>query len=380
MGALEKLEIHARKRVTEIGKMKKNGVKVIGYLPEGFFPEELVYAAGAVPVALIKGGDYETVLESLKYIPRFICTWCRSQIAYKKSGDAWYNLPDQLIGTATDSNAKFIADMFNYWTDTPALNIGVPHNKEDIAIKYFTESLEIAKNKIEEVTGNKVTDSKLSDAIDKQNKIRSLLKSISELRKADNPPISGYEYMRLHHLSFMADPDFLIGFLIEFLDELKNKTVDSNNKIRLYLTGSTLALGDYRIYEIADLFGADFVCEEFAGGVRPYHANVENTGSNPMAALVDAYFIKRREPAWFRPSKHRVNYMIDDIQNFNAKGVVWYQILYRESYDLQHFYFESKIKNATGAPTCKIDTDYDPSEKGNIKTRIETLIEIVKGG
>jgi len=378
MSIYTKLENHAKLRTLELTKMKKGGAKIVGYVPEGFFPEELAYAAGAIPVALCKGGDYEAVWESLRYIPRFVCTWCRSQIAYKMSGDPWYALPDLLFVPATDCNEKSIGDMFTYWSDIDVMFYGVPHNKMVDAINYYTEGLELVKARLEEFTGNKITDENLKAEIEIQNQIRTLLKNIGELRKSDNPPITGYEFIKLNHYTLMADRHFVIECLEEIYEELKKVTPIKNDKVRLYLTGSTMAMGDYRMYELIDQVGADFVCEDFAGGIRPYLNNVELTGNDLIENLTDAYFTKRREAAWFRPSAHRVNYLIDDIKDYKCDGVVWYQILYRESYDMQSFYFDDRIKAATGVPMVKIETDYDVSEKGNIKTRLETLCEIIR--
>ena len=75
MEATEKLLTHLRGRLRELRKMKEEGIKIVGYTPGGYMPEELVYAAEAIPVGLIRGGDPEPVMESAVYIPRFIDTF-----------------------------------------------------------------------------------------------------------------------------------------------------------------------------------------------------------------------------------------------------------------------------------------------------------------
>ncbi|UWG98730.1 2-hydroxyacyl-CoA dehydratase family protein [Dehalobacter sp. DCM] len=381
MDAFTRLEKHAKERPAELLKMKKAGQKFVGYVPEGFLPEELVYASGAIPIGLAKGGDAETLMESLKYVPRFICTWCRSQIGYKMSGDLLYQVPHLMVVPATDCNARSIGDLWNYWTDTPAFLYGVPHNKQPEAVDYFSLGLNKLKTKLEELTGNKITDEKISDAVVKQNQIRTLLKDISDLRKKPGKPvISSFDYVRLHHYSFCADQDFLIDCLTEIYNDLKNKESEQVDCIRLFFTGGTLAHGDYRVYELLDQIGGEIVYEDFAGCLRPYENNVKLDGTDPLAALTDAYFTQRMDPAWNRPSNHRVYPMIDNIKAFGAQAVIWYQLLYREAYDMQAFFFDKIIEKETGVPMLKIESDYDASEKGNVKTRLESLIEMVQGG
>lgn len=380
MDAIERLKKHSKDRIAELYQLKKENVKIVGYVPEGYLPEELVYASGAIPLGLAKGGSSEMVAESLKYIPRFFCTWCRSQIGYKMDGDPLYQLPDLMVVPITDINAKTIYDMWSYWTDTPTFTFGVPHEKNEDAYNYFLDGLHLFKNRLEELTGNKITESRLVDEIEKQNKIRSLLKSISYLRTCGKPAISSLDYVQLHHNSFVADKDFLISCLTEIYDELKKQPPAKDDKVRIYFTGSTLAAGDYRMYELLDQVGGEIIFEDFAGGLRPYRDNVELNGKDPMVALADAYFMKRIDPAWNRPSKHRVNQIIDEIKEFGCQAMVWYQMLYREGYDLQWYYFDRIIREKTNVPTLKISSDYDIAEMGYAKTRLESLIEIVQGG
>ena len=44
MEAMRKLDEYLRTRVAELTKIKKDGGKIIGYLPVCYMPEELVYS------------------------------------------------------------------------------------------------------------------------------------------------------------------------------------------------------------------------------------------------------------------------------------------------------------------------------------------------
>ena len=57
MTAMESLSSHLQERMAELWKMKADGIKMVGYSPGGFMPEELVYAAGAIPLCLTRGGS-----------------------------------------------------------------------------------------------------------------------------------------------------------------------------------------------------------------------------------------------------------------------------------------------------------------------------------
>ena len=378
MEAMKKLSDHLATRLTELTRLRKSGTKLIGYAPGGYMPEELVYAAGAVPVGLIRGGDPEPVAESAAYVPRFIDTFCRSQIGYRMmGGDPLYEIIDLLVVPVTDHNIKTIADCFNFFTNTNVFRFGVPHQKDEYAFEYYLAGLHALKNKLEEFTGNKIEDRKLREAIDLSNRMRELLKEISLLRLSEQPPITGLEFVKLNHASFIADRAVFIDALKSIHRELKQKPPSGPKGPRILLTGSTLAMGDYKVLEIAENAGANIVIEEFAEGLRHFWENVHVNG-DLMQALADRYFKRRVPPAWFRPSRERLDYLIKLARDFNIDGIIWYQLMYRSSYDIQAFYFEKLLKKELDIPMLKVESDYDVSERGPLRTRVETFVEIIK--
>ena len=64
MDTLNKLMAHMRARPLELAELRRQGAKIIGYVPNGYLPEELLYASGAIPVGLMRGGDHEPVIRS----------------------------------------------------------------------------------------------------------------------------------------------------------------------------------------------------------------------------------------------------------------------------------------------------------------------------
>ncbi len=380
MEAMKRLSDHLATRVTELARLRKSGTKLIGYAPGGYMPEELVYASGSVPVGLIRGGDPEPVAESAAYVPRFIDTFCRAQIGYRMLGeDLLYKMIDLLVVPVTDHNIKTIADCFNFFANANVFRFGVPHQKDEHAFDYYLAGLHALKNKLEEFTDNKIENGKLKEAIDLCNRMRDLLKEISLLRLSEQPPIAGREFVKLNHASFVADRPFFIASLESILRELRRNPPSSPKKPRILLTGSTLAMGDYKVLEIAEEAGASIVIEEFAEGMRHYWENV-NPDVNLMQSLADRYFRRRMPPAWFRPSTERLDYLIKLARDFKVDGIIWYQLMYRSSYDIQSFYFEKMLKKELDIPMLKVESDYDVSERGPLRTRIETFVEIIKVG
>ena len=91
MEAMTHIKSDLASRLALLQKEKKKGSKIIGYLPGGYFPEELVLAAGAIPLGMIRGGEHAAVEASIAYVDRWLDTFYRAQSrdseTYVKVGD-----------------------------------------------------------------------------------------------------------------------------------------------------------------------------------------------------------------------------------------------------------------------------------------------------
>jgi benzoyl-CoA reductase/2-hydroxyglutaryl-CoA dehydratase subunit BcrC/BadD/HgdB len=376
MDSIDALMAHVkRNRPLELRELKKSGKKIVGFPPGNWVPEELIYAAGAVPICLLRGGDPEAVATSSAYIPRFVDTFCRSQIGYRVLGeDPYYQLLDLLICPLTDRNQCAIADCFNFYTDLDVFVFGVPHYKEQVAVDYYADGLRMVVDKLEQLTGNKITDDKLKEAIELYNRIRATLRDISLTRKSPASPISGKDFVRLNHSSYLLDPLFYVAKLDDVTKELSQKPAAAKTP-RILVTASTLALGDHKVLDLIEKTGAAIVIEEIPEGVRNYWHDVELNG-DPVVQLAETYLRKKTPPAYFRPSFERIDFISRLVEEFKVDGILWYQLMYRNTYDIQSFYFAKIVKDKLELPFLKLQSDYDVSETGAFRTRIETFVEM----
>jgi benzoyl-CoA reductase/2-hydroxyglutaryl-CoA dehydratase subunit BcrC/BadD/HgdB len=372
MNIKEDLSIYLKERISEIEKLKKQGKKVVGYVPGGFVPDELIWAGGAIPVALNRGGDHEAVLKSMEFIPRFIDTYSRSQIGYWELGDPLYRMVDLVVVPCTDKNIAAIADCWEMWTDTKLFRLGVPRsNQTEHGFKYYVETLHLLKEEIEKLTGNTITESKLKEEIEINNRIRFLLRQVAETRKSETPPINGTDFIRLIHASLVGDRDFMIKFLDSLLEKLKKKS--GQRAFKILLIGSSIAMGDYKVYELLESAGANVVVEDFSEGMRSYWQDVEKS-DDLIRALAEAYFQKISPPAFFRSSGGRFDFLLQMAKEFRIDGIVWYSLLYREVHEIEGIHFGRMVEKQ-GLPFLRVVSDYDNAEYEIFRARIEAFVE-----
>jgi benzoyl-CoA reductase/2-hydroxyglutaryl-CoA dehydratase subunit BcrC/BadD/HgdB len=222
-----------------------------------------------------------------------------------------------------------------------------------------------------------ITESRLKQSIRLCNRERELFRQISLMRQSDNFAVASKDFVALNHGSFIADKGVIVEILESFIKEAKDSAPLSKDGPRILFTGSTLARGDSKVMDIIEDNGGVVVMEEFAEGIRPYWGNVKLDG-DLMANLAQSYFMDRVCPGWCRPGTERLDFLIKLAREYKAAGMVWYQLMYRESYKVESYFFPDILKKETGLNMLTLESEYDAMETGPMKTRIETFIKTIR--
>ncbi|MEW6034405.1 MAG: 2-hydroxyacyl-CoA dehydratase family protein [Chloroflexota bacterium] len=367
-------------RLYELEEEKARGKKVVGYFPSEYMPEELVLASGMIPVGLLKAGEYDPMLYSGTVVPRWQDAFCRAQVGYVVMKDPYYMLPDIYVNVWAHFGGRIVMD--NYARCAPGMEMfgmEVPHRKDEYGLDLYLKKLHKLKDKLEQVSGNRVTAERLREAITLCNTERELLKEIALTRKAERVPIRGLEFMTLNHATYVLDKEFMVGFLKETAEGLKKRSPDEvlNRRPRVLLTGPTLGISDYQVYEVVEALGGEVVIEQFCEAERDYWVNVDLDGSldQLMRNIAERYFMKKVCHLAFRPSGERRDFVMKLARDFKVDGVIWYQPMYQDNADYDFIPFAKKVKEELKLPVLKVYTEYDPSEKAALGTRIETFLK-----
>jgi benzoyl-CoA reductase/2-hydroxyglutaryl-CoA dehydratase subunit BcrC/BadD/HgdB len=149
MQSLQMLRKQIAQRLDAVQKAKQEGVKIVGYTLGGFFPEELLIAAGMIPLGMIAGGSRTNVDRSGAYVCRWLDTFWRGQIGAALSGsDPYFEALDLLVIPVTDNHVRAFADLVVYYGGMNVFNFGVPHTKQNISsLEYFLNGIKPFKEK-----------------------------------------------------------------------------------------------------------------------------------------------------------------------------------------------------------------------------------------
>lgn len=375
------LETHLKERYAQLLEAKEKGTRIIGYFPGNYVPEELIVASGAVPLCLIEGGDAPPLDASSSVIPQVFCPFARTQIGERLlKRNPYYRMMDLFIAPITCQHLRKVAEIWEYNDDMDIFKLGIPHQTgHDFEIAYFTDRLKALTDKLEMCTGNRITRTKIAQAIDLYNRMRALLRGISLLRQADSPSIDGLDFVELNHASLYADPEFMVDFLESVYSRLRTGASGLKpDAPRLLLIGPNIAAQDYKVLEMVRKCGGNIVIEEIFEGIRYYWPTIDNNGE-PLAVLAESYLKDRVPPAFMRyASKPRLDFALRLIEDFKVAGVIWYGLRGCETYDAESFYFSRSMADR-GIPMLVLESDYGVAGTGQMEVRVDAFMEMLKG-
>jgi benzoyl-CoA reductase/2-hydroxyglutaryl-CoA dehydratase subunit BcrC/BadD/HgdB len=375
------LAAHLRDRPSQLAAARKNGVKIVGYFPGNFVPEEIIYAAGAVPVCLAQGGSPRPADAALSVVPQVICPFARAQIGERLlKENPYYGMIDMLVAPITCQHLKKVADIWEYHGELEIFKLGIPQQYGNaFEVEYYTDRLRALKERLQAFTGNEITNERLGNAIELYNRMRELLRKISLLRRTSGSAVSGLDFVKLNHASFYADPVFMVEVLDAIYQELREKQQTAEADVpRILLLGPNVGCGDYKILELVPAAGGEIVIEEICEGIRYYWRDIENRG-DLFQSLTRGYLVDRVPCAFMRRSaKKRLDFTLKLIKDFNVSGVIWYELLCCETYDSEAYFFAQRL-GEHNIPMLILESDYGTAATGQLRTRIEAFIEILKG-
>jgi benzoyl-CoA reductase/2-hydroxyglutaryl-CoA dehydratase subunit BcrC/BadD/HgdB len=380
LNTLQEMTQIARTRPEKLKEQKEKGVKIVGYIGR-FVPEELIYASGALPYLICRGGQPEPPDAVIPYMLRFMSPYARSQIGYHLLGiDPVVPMLDLIVIQCSDCHEARLADLFEYFK-LPTVRLGVPSDWEKpISRDYYYKGITRLKEKLEGLTGNEISDEKLKGSIESINKIRDPLRKINLLRKEQPPAIGGYDFIRLNQYSFYCDPEMLTGKLNDLYKQLQiDKGPFTVEAPRILLAGHVVGVGDYVVPKLIEAFGGVIAAEFLDEGVRHCAWSVKTEG-DLVNNLLETYYLERTPPSIFQPAwEERGKSIKKLVIDLNIDGVIWYQLNFEEIYDMECS-IVSKSMGEMEIPFLKLESSYEYAREamGPLTTRVESFIETIK--
>ncbi|MCG0278807.1 MAG: 2-hydroxyacyl-CoA dehydratase family protein, partial [Thermanaeromonas sp.] len=117
--------------------------------------------------------------------------------------------------------------------------------------------------------------------------------------------------------------------------------------------------------------------EETCTGTRYFAGRVEEEGTLRDQIKALARRILDINCACFTPNFNRVENILNLAQEWQADGVIYYTLQFCQTYALEARRVEKALKER-GIPVLTLESDYSEEDVGQLKTRIEAFLEMLK--
>lgn len=348
---------------------QRTGKKVLGYFCT-YVPEEILYAAGVLPVRILGSHEPQDVTEP--HIFGMFCPFCRDCLAQGLKGR--YDYLDGLmiaqsclhIRQTYTSWVKHIPIDFTYYMAHP-MKLQSPR-----ALPYLTEEIRIFKKAVEEWTGQEITDEKLQNAIDVYNENRRLMREIYDIRKAEDPKLTGEEAMEMVISSQMTDKAEHNEELKKVLAQLPLRETGRDIGTRLMILGSED--DDIEFINMVESCGATFVVDDHCTGTRYFWNEVKPNG-DLITDLAQRYIDRPRCPSKDWEERTRVDHIVKLAKDWDVKGAIVIQQKFCDPHELDIPAIR-KILKENGIDNLFLEFDVTVPI-GQFKVRVEAFLEMI---
>ncbi|MGP1599005.1 double-cubane-cluster-containing anaerobic reductase [Peptoanaerobacter stomatis] len=367
-------------RPSELIEHQKNGGKVVGSFCI-HVPDEVVIAAGAIATGLCSGSQF-WVPGGEKVLPTATCPLIKASLGARFDRTCpFFRICDLFVGETTCDGKKKAWEVLS--EDASMYIMDIPQMKRQDDFEKWEKEIKNYIEKLEELTGNKVTQDSLYDAILTVNAKRKALQRLNEFRKLENIPISGRDVLLITQIAFYDDPKRFAQMVNTLCDELEQRKKDNfsvyeKGTKRILLTGTPLSIPNWKLHQIIETSGGAVVCEEMCTGIRYSEAlvNEEKASMEKMIENLAQRYLGNINCACFTPNKSRIDDIIRLAKEYKADGVIDVNLKFCNIYDIEGYFVEKALADA-GIPCIGIETDYTDEDAEQLKTRIGAFIEML---
>lgn len=367
-------------RPAELVEAQKNGQKVFGTFCT-YVPDEVVVACNGIVTGLC-GGSQFWVPDGEKYLPADMCPLIKASLGARMGRTCpFFRIVDEIVGETTCDGKKKMYEILA--TDVPMHIMELPQMKRPKDIDAFADEIALFGKNVEEVTGKQLTVENLAGAIRIINNRRRALQRVYETRKnPDIIPISGTDALLMMQIAFFDGPVRCAEMAGKLADELEQRLADGVSVFpkgtkRILLTGTPLAIPNWKLHHIIETSGAAIVCEENCTGTKFFTNLVDEsqtTLEGQFHALAERYM--KINCACFTPNTARIDEVLQLARDYQVDGVINTNLKFCTTFKTEAPALE-KVLEDNGIPVLDIETDYTDNDAEQLRTRVEAFVEML---
>ena len=319
------------------------------------------------------------------YMSNYTCEFARALV--ERGMEGGFQFLDALAGVDACSMMNRAMEHFEILQLNSKPNFfvshcDIPYKITDYTLDSYVSQMRIhVLDELKNRYGVDTSDDAIRAAVAQHNEVCRIISEIGEMRKADNPVITGYEFHVLNLVTYTCPKDLILPYLRETLEELKTRQPDAKPAYRCKLVLSGAENDDPNFTKLIESCGALVVADRYCYGSLPGREEiVVQPGQAPLDAIARHYLNFSMCPRFMGQDemRGRKKYLADLVKEYKADGIIVASNKFCEYWSYERTIDTIVLNRDFGIPVCSIEKEYVNAASGQLRTRFQAFIESVE--
>lgn len=257
--------------------------------------------------------------------------------------------------------------------------IDPPMKGDQTSLDYYKAQLRLkVLDALRDHYGVDTSDAALRAAIEKHNRLCRVITDIGDLRKLENPPLTGYEYHVIVLVSQVCPHDLILPFLEETLAELKTRQPEEKFPFRARVVLAGSEIDDPEFTKLLEMCGAMVVADRYCFGGFPGREEITVQDGETAFDAVCRHYLHHNQCVRFMDGA-KIDQRHQELrrlaQDYHADGVIYESMKFCEFWSYEKVLASHVLQQEMGIPCCTIEKEYTLGSVGQLRTRFQAFVE-----
>ena len=359
----------------QLASFKAEGKKVIGVLPY-YAPEELVYAAGMVPMGLW-GSNNKSIVRAKEYCATFYCTI--AQLALEMLLDGTMDELDGLITPTICDTLRPMSQNFRVAIGDKIPTIFLAHPQNRFApwgLQFCVDQYTNVKKMLEKISGKEITDEDIRNAIKVYNASRAARREFVKLASDHCDVVTPTLRSAVLKASYFMLKDEYTAKLEALNAELKALPVCDWKGVKVVTSG--IIVDNPKLLAIFEENNIAIAADDVAHESRSFRTDASEEG-DPMMALAKQFADIDYEVLLYDPKSaenRRGEFVANMVKESGAQGLILFMQQFCDPEEMEYPYLK-KALDAMNIPHIKLGVDQQMRDFGQASTAIQAFADVL---
>ena len=316
------------------------------------------------------------------YMSNYTCEFARALV--ERSIEGGYQFLDAMIGVDACSMMNRAMEHFEILKVNEKPNFfvthcDIPYKVTDYTLESYVKQMRLhVLDQLTEKYGVDTSEEAIRKAVAEHNEVCSIISEMSEMRKAENPVITGYEFHVIDLVTYVCPKALILPYLRETLAELKKRKPDKKNPFRARVAIVGSEIDDPSLTALIEGCGALVVSDRYCFGSAPGREVIELNDEEDALTQLCRHVMEVSECARYISDEkvHQRRETADRLaKEFKADGIIYEQMKYCDYWGFERALASHIMHDEYGWPVLSVDRLYNNGNSGQLRTRVQAFVE-----